>query len=279
MKIWDISVLYLGKITMPLSKLLSVSYAFGAPEVDQDFLISAPYLGFLLTCGKKIILVDTGISSKFIVDGKAWAGLDAEGGDFYVKKALEGLNISLTQIDTVIYTHLHNDHAGNCGLFKEANHVFQKDEWLNLLDPLPIQKIRKDYDQDIIHELGALRNYKVDGDLELEEGVKIYKTPGHSRGSQSVAVNTKKGTVVLVGDMLPSYITAFPETTRVNDMEGNLHSIPVSPVSFGNAIPSSITYDFYAFYDSVNKIQSIASYNKPGYIIPGHESSLLHTGI
>jgi len=269
----------MGKITMPFSTLLSVSYAFGAPKVDHDFLISAPYLGFLLISGNKIILVDTGISSKFIVDGKAWAGLDAEGGDFYVKEALKDLNIDVTQIQTVIYTHLHNDHAGNCGLFKEAIHIYQKEEWLNLLDPLPIQKIRKDYDQDIIQELATLQSYRIDGDLEIEEGIRIYKTPGHSRGSQSIAVNTKKGTVVLVGDMLPSYITAFPQIDQINDMEGNFHSIPVAPASFGTAIPSAVTYDFYAFYDSVNKIQSIASYNKPGYIIPGHESSLLHTGI
>ena len=147
------------------------------------------------------------------------------------------------------------------------------------MDPLPIQKIRKDYDQDIIQELATLQSYRIDGDLEIEEGIRIYKTPGHSRGSQSIAVNTKKGTVVLVGDMLPSYITAFPQIDQINDMEGNFHSIPVAPASFGTAIPSAVTYDFYAFYDSVNKIQSIASYNKPGYIIPGHESSLLHTGI
>jgi N-acyl homoserine lactone hydrolase len=279
MKIWDVKVLPLGKITMPFSTYITVHYAFGAPRITDNFDISGPYLGFLLVSGSQKIVVDNGISSKFIVDGKAWAGLPAEGGETYLRKALSNNGLTPEQVKTVLYTHLHNDHAGNCGVFKNATHIFQKEEWQNLLDPLPVQNVRKDYDQAIIPELNSLNCLKINGDVEIEDGITLYKTPGHTRGSQSVAINTAKGTVVLVGDMLTSYISAFPKTEKITGMDGTVYSVPPAPDVFGNAIPSNVTYDFYSFYDSVSRVQAIASRNEPGFIIPGHETSLALTGI
>jgi len=276
---WGVEVLYFGKISMPLSTMLSVCYAFGAPAIQHDPYMSAPYLGFLLTRGERRVVVDTGISAKFIVDGKAWAGLEAEGGETYVKRALAEKGLGPEDIQTLVYTHLHNDHAGNCGLFPQAQHVFQKAEWENLLNPLPIQNVRKDYDAAIIDEFALLQTHVVDGDVGLEPGIDLYATPGHTRGSQSVAVRMKKGTVVLVGDLLTSYISAFPQSTQIEDMEGRLHEVPPAPEVFGNAIPSSVTYDFYEWYESVKRVQGIASRNEPGFVIPGHETSLVAKGL
>jgi len=276
---WNIKVLYLGKITMPFSTMISVHYPFNAPKVTEDFTIGGPYLGFLLQRGDRNIVVDTGISEKFFIDGKAWAGLPAEGGKSYVLKALSKEGIRPEDIEMVVYTHLHNDHAANCGLFTNAKIIFQKDEWQNLLDPLPAQKVRKDYDPDLIDELRSANCIKVDGDIELTDGVKLYKTPGHTVGSQSVAVNTNKGVVVLVGDLLTSYISAFPYLKEIMDMEGRKHPIPAAPEAFGQGIPGGITYDFYSFYASLNKVKTIASRYEPGFIIPGHETSLVLTGI
>lgn len=279
MNIWDIKVLLLGKITMPFSTMLAVHYPFGEPAVERDFSISAPFLGFLVQRPGRNIMVDTGISEKFIIDGKAWSGLPAEGGQSHVIEALEKEGLTPGDIHTVIYTHLHNDHAGNCSLFPEAEFLFQKDEWQNLIDPLPVQKLRRDYDPDIIEELKSLKCNKIDGDLRLCDGLDIYKTPGHTRGGQSVAVNTEKGMVVLVGDLFTSNISAFPYLGQLVDMDGHTHEIPPAPEGMEMGIPGSITYDFYSFYDSIAKVRTIASRNEPGFIIPGHETSLLVTGI
>jgi N-acyl homoserine lactone hydrolase len=279
LKIWQIKVLYLGKITMQFSKMMSVFYPLGPPPIEEDFTIDAPYLGFLLQSDGRNILVDSGISEKFIVNGKAWGGLPAEGGKAYLEKALAKEGVAPQEIKSVIFTHLHNDHAANSALFKQASFIFQQDEWLNLLDPLPVQNVRRDYDPDLINELKSVRCCRIEGDIEFTDGIRIYKTPGHSRGSQSVAVNTKKGVVVLVGDTFPSNVTAFPYLTELTDMEGKKHGIPPAPAVYGQALPSAITYDFYAFYESVNKIMSIASRPEPGFIIPGHETSLMLTGI
>lgn len=275
MRTWDVKVLYLGKI----SASLALVWPAGMPPLQQDVPMSAPYLGFLLQSNGRNILIDSGISEKFIVDGKAWGALPAEGGIDMLLSALEKAGVTPEDIDTVIYTHLHNDHAANAGIFKNATLIFQKDEWANLLAPLPVQQIRKDYDQDLINELAGQKTLRVDGDFELADGIKLYRTPGHSLGSQSVAVRTHKGNVIFVGDITLFNFMMFPGTTEIMDMDGKSYPIPPAPSYFGPAVPHSLIYNAYDFYDSVYKIKAIAEKDAPGYIIPGHEPSLVVTGI
>jgi N-acyl homoserine lactone hydrolase len=275
MRTWDVKVLYLGKITANLS----ITWPAGMPPLSEDFSISAPYLAFLLQSEGQNILIDSGISEKFIVNGKAWGGLPAEGGKDFLLKALAKEGLKPENIGTVIYTHLHNDHAANSTLFTNATLIFQKDEWKNLLYPLPVQLIRKDYDPDIVQELKGAKCLMVDGDIELAEGLRLYKAPGHTLGSQLVVVNTKKGVVVFIGDLALMNFMVFPGTTEIIDMEGKSHKIPAAPPIFGPAVPHNIIYDYYAYYDSIYKMKAIASKDEPGYVIPGHEPSLVVTGI
>jgi glyoxylase-like metal-dependent hydrolase (beta-lactamase superfamily II) len=114
---WTIYPLTLGWIEAPKSFLTT--------GLDADIVIRVPYLGYYLTNGDHKILIDNGINSKYIVNGKAWAGLPACGGEEYVINELNRLKINPEDIEIVIYTHLHNDHVGNCHLFTNAKHVFQ----------------------------------------------------------------------------------------------------------------------------------------------------------
>ena len=187
--------------------------------------------------------------------------------------------MSPADIDTVLYTHLHNDHAGNAGLFTNSRLVFQKAEWLNLLNPLPVQNLRKDYDPGAISEIGGMNILPVDGDVEIEDGIKLYKTPGHSLGSQSIAVNTKKGVVVFIGDLCLLNFMMFPGTSQITDLTGQSHEIPAAPPALRFGVPHSVIYDYYHFYDSISRVRAIASQDEPGFIIPGHEPSLVVTGV
>lgn len=276
MKEWEIKVLYYGKI----SANLSFVWPPMNPPLENDVSLSAPYLGFLLTSQDRAVLVDTGINEKFIVDGKAWGSLPAEGGASFVKDALKKEGITPNDIEMVIMTHLHNDHAGNCGLFPDARFVFQRDEWANLLSPYPHQLVRNDYDQDIIPELKTMKCAMVDGDCSVDDGIDLYKIPGgHSLGSQVVAVNTKKGRVVLLGDICLFNFLAFPKMTTFIDMEGNQYPIPESSPLYGPAVPHTVIYDLFAFQDGMSQIRALASKYEPGYLLPGHEPSLVYTGV
>lgn len=278
MKIWQIKVLYLGKI----SARLSFIWPAGMPPLQNDMALSAPYLGFLLQCDGRNILVDTGISDKFIINGKAWGALPAEGGAMFMENVLEKENLKTKDIDTVILTHLHNDHAGNCHLFPDARILFQKDEWLNMLNPIPQQLARMDYDPSLADYLKSpsVNAVMVNGDIDLDDGITLYKVPGgHSLGSQVVAVNTKKGRVVMMGDISLCNFMAFPGTTELVDMEGTPHPIPSAPSTIGPAIPHAVIYDLFAFNDGINRIKTIASRYEPGYVLPGHEPSLICKGV
>lgn len=268
---WTIKVLYYGRTLTPKSAATF--------NLDADKKFWLPYLGFLLQRDGENILVDTGISENFIVDGKAWGGNPAEGGREFALKALDKENLKPSDISTIIYTHLHNDHAASHDLFKNARIIVQRDEWANLLDPLPVQRIRKDYDLGLIGKLSERELIKIDGDIEFLDGIRLFKTPGHTRGSQSVAVTTKKGVVVLVGDLFLLNCNVWPSQDTLTDMEGQSHAITPGAEIYGPAIPSSIVYDYYDWYDSVFKVKAIASQDKPGFIIPGHEPSLIYAGI
>ena len=271
MKTWDIKVLCYGKITSPKGA--------ATPNLDMDLVKDSPYLGFLLQDGKTNILVDTGISDKFIVNGRAWGNFPAEAGRAYLLKALADAGVDPLEIETILFTHLHNDHAANTTLFKNARLIFQKDEWINLLNPLPVENVRRDYDPALIDELKTMKCVKVDGDFEFTEGIRVYKTPGHTKGSMSIAVNTKKGIRVLVGDHWHVLCMAFGWMDEMMDMHGNVHKITPAPEVLGRFIPSTIIYDYHAYYDSCYKILSIIPEDKPEYIVPGHEGSLLVKGV
>ena len=118
----------------------------------------------------------------------------------------------------------------------------------------------------------------MEGDFEFTDGIRVYKTPGHTAGSMSIAVRTQKGLQVLTGDHFHIFCMAFPKQTEIMDMQGKKHKITPAPEVLGPFIPSTLIYDYYDYYDSSYKIMSIVGEYKTEFLIPGHEPSLLVTG-
>lgn len=271
MRVWEIKVLYYGKINVPKAAL--------TPGFDAELILDWPYLGFLLQSEDQKVLVDTGIADHFIVEGKAWGGWPAEAGRAYLEKALADAGVNPKDIDTLVFTHLHNDHAANTSLFENARLIFQKDEWATLLNPLPAMNIRKDYDPMLIDELRQMDCIQIEGDMKLTEGIRLYKTPGHTPGSQSIAVDTVDGTKFIVGDHWHVYCMAFSKQGEVVDMSGQRHKITPAPDVYEGFIPSSLIYNYYDYYDSCYKLKALMG-NRflPESLLPGHEPSLIVTG-
>ena len=264
---WDIKVLYYGKITLPKTAL--------TPGFDPELILDIPYLGFLLQKDGRKLLVDSGIDANFIVDGKAWGGWPAEGGRTYVEKALADAGVAPEDVETVFYTHLHNDHAANAALFKNARLVFQKDEWATLVNPIPAMNIRGDYDYNIIDQLKTMQCLKIDGDMIWTEGIRLYKTPGHTPGSMTVAVDTDQGTRFIVGDHWHLNCMAFAGQDELVDITGRRHPITPAPAVYEGFIPSSLIYNYYDYYDSCYKLLALMDNYSPEFLLAGHEPSLL----
>ncbi|MGI6169524.1 MAG: N-acyl homoserine lactonase family protein [Christensenellales bacterium] len=263
MKKWKITSLYYGEITGAKS--------FITPGFDSDVVMAAPYIGYLLRNGDEIILVDNGIHESNIVDGKAWGGLPAIGGNKHVIDALEKEGLKTSDIDKVMYTHLHNDHAGGALLFKDTPAYFQKDEYDNLLNQIPTQKIRSDYDARTPGDIARLTDvYMIDGDYTMPNGLEIYKTPGHTKGGMVIVVPTEKGRYVLTGDMPHYSYCMFPLMDKVQRLDGSY--VNITPMT--QHLPymfNSVIYDHWEALDSFNLIKTVAEKYEPEYFLTGHD--------
>lgn len=263
---WKIDVLCYGTIVVPANVVI--------PGLQGISEMETPYLGFLLQSGDHRILVDCGINEKSIINGMGWGGYPTRGGHDHVENSLKMQGVAPDDIEMLIYTHLHNDHAGACDLFPKATHLFQKDEWLNLLDPIPAQKVRVDYDLSVIPILEKMQTLKINGDLEIFSGIKVYKAPGHSLGSQLITVDTEKGMMVIIGDLCNRYCHFFPEIDEITDLTGKTHKIKTNVELYGPAVPTAAIYDYFAWYDSIAKAKAL-SCGKKEFVLPGHEPSLV----
>lgn len=178
-----------------------------------------PY--FLIQHKGKNILFDTGIH-KDAMNGHLLNRVKAQP-DFSPEQrspaALEKLGIKPEDIDVIIMSHLHWDHAGAITEFPNATVIVQKSEYdyvrrpdyfmtqsyYNDEVPAPVSNFRFDHADAL-----TMKNvdwYFLDGwkdnrfDLFNDGKLIIYFTPGHSVGHQSLLVNTDKdGSFMLAAD-------------------------------------------------------------------------------
>ncbi|MEV1333368.1 MBL fold metallo-hydrolase [Micromonospora costi] len=149
----------------------------------------------------RLVLVDTGVGP----DGSpaaAWAPTPGR-----LPSALAHAGIDPADVDTVVLTHLHEDHFGwSVGLdgvpvFPNARYVVQRRETA----ALPDGDAARAYVVDPLRASGQLR--EVDGVTGLAAGrsgdaVRVVPTPGHTPGHQSVVIDGRAEQVVVTGDVL-----------------------------------------------------------------------------
>lgn len=142
---------------------------------------------WLIEGASKNILVDTGCSADYLNSiGFPSKPISTQ------EKELEKVGLTVDDIDMVIITHLHSDHAKDADKFRNAKFVVQKSELEFAANPHPIQA-------GWFVELPQDRLEVVDGDKEILEGIRVIHTPGHTPGGQSILIETDKGTACLCG--------------------------------------------------------------------------------
>ena len=104
----------------------------------------------------------------------------------------------LAGIDVVVNTHLHFDHCGGNQLFSGRPVYVQRAELDDALS-------QDDYTIREWVEAPGMQYVPVDGTLELLPGIRLVPTPGHTRGSQVVVVETGGRAVVVAGDTAVFY--------------------------------------------------------------------------
>lgn len=256
---WKITSLLYGTLVQPKGDF--------SPGFDDALVWTVPYLGYLLQNGKQNVLVDNGIHDRYIVDGKAFHDYPATGGAQFVIDALKKEGLKTSDIDAVIYTHLHNDHAGNPSLFPNAKHYTQKRELENLYFPLPIQD-SGEYDPATKEDMKKLDLFIADGDLRLANGLELYLVPGHTAGSQAIRVPTIEGNYIITGDIVSLSINLFPSLDKFEQLDGTFSD--VTPMQKKYHFHSLIR-DVYAGTDSMDKLKVLAEDFEPKWFLTGHD--------
>ncbi|QMU59647.1 MAG: MBL fold metallo-hydrolase [Boseongicola sp.] len=179
------------------------------------------YFVWLLRSGDRNILVDTGYDEKEALDR-----------DRPIRRspveALAPLGLMPQDIDEVIVTHLHYDHAGGLALFPNAHLHMQAAEMEFATGPCMCHDgLRMPFSAAHICE-AVTRLYRGkltfhDGDSEIADGVTVHCIGGHSRGLQAVRVRTKSGWMVLASDAAHYYENLwfrkpFPIVVDLEDM-------------------------------------------------------------
>jgi glyoxylase-like metal-dependent hydrolase (beta-lactamase superfamily II) len=176
---------------------------------DEDNLIPMKINLFVVDTGHKKILCDTGLGT---VLGKKEQKIYGVSEPSRLESGLREIGFSPADIDYVVLTHLHTDHAGGSVMeengrlttrFKNARYVVQKEEWQEATNP--DERTSAVY---IVERLKGLSEAGqldlIDGDLELLPGVKLVKTGGHTAGHQGVEFSSGGKTVVYYADIIPS---------------------------------------------------------------------------
>lgn len=163
----------------------------------------------------KNILVDSGmaeidvVTQRLKIDG-------TRGGHKALQEELSKEGLTPQDIDFVILTHMHFDHADNLDLFPNACVVVQRAEYLAAMDPVPSQRVFywRSTLANLMDRKRPAQLRLVDGDVDFLPGVKLLSVPSHTEGMQVVIVNTDKGRAAIVSDLGDHYRYWFPADAR-----------------------------------------------------------------
>lgn len=177
-------------------------YEMIAPGVHDGRRSHIPVNAYLVRMDDdRLVLVDTGMSRIHIEDPDAtWRGTPTAEALIPVMRKEDSLLFRLAQlgvapqdIDYVVNTHLHFDHAGNNDLLGRATFFVQREQYEHAIGnpSFPNQ----------YWNLPSLSYELLDGDARLFDGIEVAYTPGHCIGHQSLVLELEEtGAVVVCGD-------------------------------------------------------------------------------
>jgi glyoxylase-like metal-dependent hydrolase (beta-lactamase superfamily II) len=175
----------------------------------------------LIRTAGQIVLVDTGVGTKH--SQKVRTIFHMRAGELVSNLARHGLTPE--DIDLVVLTHLHFNHAGGCTrynqqhrlepVFPRAAYLAQRQDWQEVTETN--ERNRSAYlPEDFMPLAEASQLELLDGDTELLTGLWVRRTGGHTAGHQMVYLESQGEKAACLGDILPMpqhlpahYMTAF----------------------------------------------------------------------
>jgi len=168
---------------------------FGERSAEK---VQIPVSCYLVRTGDTTILFDTGLSPRAVPGLLRNDPLARFSEADLLVRRLDGIGLEPGDVDVVVLSHLHYDHAGGAFLFPGSEIAVQQDEYSYAHYPagfLATYYYKKNFD------LPEQRWRLLDGDAEIVPGVTVLRSEGHTPGHQSLLVELpESGPVILAGD-------------------------------------------------------------------------------
>ena len=171
----------------------------------EEGTVTLPITSWLIDHPQGLVLFDTGMHQGLQHDtSRLGRTVKAFRPDYHpgeeVSARLDDRGIRPSDVDLMIFSHLHFDHAGGTGEIPDARIVINRAEWEAGHDAELIEQgVYSPIDYDHGHEVE-----QVDGQHDVfGDGTLIcVPTPGHTPGHQALRVELDSGPVVLTGDCI-----------------------------------------------------------------------------
>ena len=174
-----------GYITLP------TSYFIGGEEGKTK----VPACVFLIDHPNGFTLFDTGFSDRFVGLQKGLGKIVDMPEEHPIADRLRALEVDPSDIQWIVNSHLHLDHAGGNHLLPNATIVIQDSEWEFGFSGKDSAYATEDFDTG-----QPVKRITGEHDLYGDGSVILFPTPGHTPGHQSARVLTATGEAVLAGD-------------------------------------------------------------------------------
>lgn len=164
----------------------------------------------LVVRGVRTMLIDAGIGARTDAKFQDIYGVDRRPS---LDDSLAEAGLSRDDIDLVVATHLHFDHAGGFTsrdasgrlrpAFPRAQYVVRRGEWEDATHPHARNRASYIADNYLpLAEAGVL--LMVDDDQTIMPGVKVRRTGGHTMHHQMITIESGGRTAAFVGDLIPT---------------------------------------------------------------------------
>jgi N-acyl homoserine lactone hydrolase len=206
--------------------------------------VAIPVGCWLIQTPSANVLFDTGVAPRAVPGLLRNDPLARFSDEDLLVNRLDVLGLEPSDVQMVVLSHLHFDHAGGAALFPRSELVVQKDEYAYAHYPAAFYEsfyYRKNFD------LPDYRWRLLDGDTELLPGLTALRSDGHTAGHQSLLVELPEtGPVILAGDCC-----YWQE-------------------SIDREVPPGVVWDPTRALHSIKRLKTIARLVR-GKIFPGHD--------
>jgi glyoxylase-like metal-dependent hydrolase (beta-lactamase superfamily II) len=167
----------------------------------------------LIRTAGRTLLVDSGLGNKEGEKFRGIYGVENAGSPTRLEDGLRALGVEPADVDLVLCTHLHFDHAGGATLrdadgvirpsFPNATYLIRRGEWE--FAHRENERIQASY---LRHNMDPLAEADVveflEDDTEVVPGVRMVRTPGHTPHHQSVLIEHGETTLFYMADLVPT---------------------------------------------------------------------------